>query len=65
MQDQRAQEAVDKTMQDIRDDPRPYGGTTVVFGGDFQQILPVVVKGGRGNIVGFCLQRSLLWQKVQ
>jgi hypothetical protein len=65
MQYRRAQEAVDKTMQDIRDDPRPYGGTTVVFGGDFQQILPVVVKGGRGNIVGFCLQRSLLWQKVQ
>jgi hypothetical protein len=64
MQDRRAQEAVDKTMQDIRDDPRPYGGTTVVFGGDFQQILPVVVKGGREDIVGFCLQRSLLWQKV-
>lgn len=37
----------------------------VIFGGDFQQILPVVVKGGREDIVGFCLQRSLLWQKVQ
>jgi hypothetical protein len=36
MQDRRAQEAVDKTMQDIRNDPRPYGGTTVVYGGDFQ-----------------------------
>jgi hypothetical protein len=65
MQDRRAQEAVDKTMQDIRNDPRPYGGTTVAYGSDFQQILPVVVKGGREQIVGLCLQRSLLWKKVE
>ena len=52
-------------MQDLRDDPRPYGGTTVVYEGDFQQILPVVIKGGREQIVGACLQRSYLWRQVQ
>ena len=65
MQDQRAVEAVDKTMQDIRNDLRPFGGCTVVWGGDFKQILPVVIKGGREQIIGLCLQRSVLWKKVE
>lgn len=37
----------------------------MVFGGDFQQILPVVIKGGREQVVGACLQRSRLWQHVE
>jgi hypothetical protein len=65
MQDRRAPEAVDLSMQDIRSDPRPYGGVTVVYGGDFKQILPVVIKGGREQVVGACLQRSRLWQHVR
>jgi hypothetical protein len=65
MQDRRAVEAVDKTMQDIRNDLRPFGGCTVVWGGDFKQILPVVIKGGREQIIGLCLQRSVLWKKVE
>jgi hypothetical protein len=36
-----------------------------VFGGDFQQILPVIVKGGRADIVGACMQRSILWRSMQ
>lgn len=35
-------EALDRTLQDVRDCQRPFGGLTVVFGGDFQQILPVI-----------------------
>jgi len=65
MQDRRAQEAVDKTMQDLRNDSRPFGGVTVAFGGDFDQILPVVVKGGREQVVALCMQRSYLWPKVE
>ena len=45
MQHRNAPEALDRTLRDIRDDDRPFGGITVVFGGDFQQILPVVPKG--------------------
>ena len=56
MQDRLAQEAVDATMQDIHNDPCPYSGTPVVYGGNFQQILPVVIKGRREQIVGVCLQ---------
>ena len=65
MQDRFCQEAVDISLQDIRNDERPFGGITVVFGGDFQQILPVVIKGRREEIVGHCLQHSKLWDHVQ
>lgn len=36
----------------------------VVFGGDFQQILPVVIKGSQEDIVSASLQRSYLWPEV-
>jgi len=55
-------EAVDRTLKDLMKavDPalegKPFGGKVIVFGGDFRQILPVVVKGGREEIVGSCLQ---------
>src|SRR4051812_43165763 len=40
MQSRFAHEALDRTMRDIcDDDERPFGGKTVVFGGDFQQTL--------------------------
>ena len=65
MQDRLCQEAVDLTFRDIRNNEKPFGGVTVVFGGDFQQILPVVIKGTREQIVGQCLQRSRLWENIK
>jgi len=59
-------EAVDRTLRDLMKavDPlleeKPFGGKVVVFGGDFRQILPVVIKGSREDIVGSCLRRSIL-----
>ncbi|KAJ2935002.1 hypothetical protein H1R20_g2134, partial [Candolleomyces eurysporus] len=41
MQHRHIHEAVDRTFKDIRNCPdKPFGGLSVVFGGDFQQILP-------------------------
>ena len=37
----------------------------LLYGGDFQQILPVVVKGIREEIVGQCLQHSRLWKDIK
>ena len=65
MQDRLSQEAVDLTFKDIRNNDKPFGGVAIVFGGDFQQILPVVVKGTREEIVGQCLQRSRLWKDIK
>jgi hypothetical protein len=57
MQDRMAIEAVDRTLRDLLNDPRPFGGITIVFGGDFQQILPVVPKGSREQIVNASIRR--------
>jgi ATP-dependent DNA helicase PIF1 len=58
-------EAVNRMLQDVRGDCRPFGGVTVVFGGDYQQILPVVLKGDRDDIVVASLQRSPLWNDIK
>lgn len=46
-----AVEAVDRTLRDIRDNDRPFGGTITIDGGDFLQTLPVLPKGLREDIV--------------
>ena len=60
-----APEAMDRTLRDIRDCDKLFGGITVVFGGDFQQILPVILKGSRPEIVGACIQRSAIWRELE
>jgi hypothetical protein len=64
MQDKFAVHAVDRSCKDARDDPRPFGGIPIVFGGDFQQILPVILKGSRAAIVNASLLKSYLWKHV-
>src|SRR2546421_8945034 len=50
-------EAVDRTLRDLIKaiipllEKKLFGGKVVVFGGDFRQILPVVIKGSREDIV--------------
>ena len=65
MQHRNAAEAVDRTLRDICDNDVLFGGITVVFGGDYQQILPVVPKGSPEDIVAATLQRSSIWQHVE
>ena len=45
-------------MWDVTD--KPFGGLTCIFGGDFQQTLPVIVQGSRGQTVSACLQQPVL-----
>ena len=60
-----AHEALDRTLRDIRDCDKPFGGITTVFGGDVQQILPVVPRGNQEDIVEACLLRSPLWPSIR
>ena len=58
-------EALDRTLQDLRNCSQLFGGITMVFGGDFQQILPVVLHGSRAEIVNASLCMSYLWRHMQ
>ena len=65
MQQWHGPEAVSRTLQDILGNSKPFGGITVIFGGDFQQILPVILKGKKEDIVGATIQQLPLWQHVE
>ncbi|XP_031116779.1 uncharacterized protein LOC116020446 [Ipomoea triloba] len=64
-------EALDKTMRDLMrySDPhsvhKTFGGKTVLLGGDFRQILPVVPKGSRQDIVSAAINSSYLWESCR
>lgn len=58
-------EALDRTMRDLRHNNSPMGGCTVLFSGDFRQILPVVTRGTRADEVNASLKRSYLWPYIK
>src|SRR5258708_40252649 len=58
-------EAVDHSLQDIRNNGRPFGGMTVVFGGDFQQTLPIIPRGSQEQVVCACLTHSRLFHHIK
>ncbi|XP_017250901.2 uncharacterized protein LOC108221541 [Daucus carota subsp. sativus] len=67
MQHRYAFECLDRSLRDIMKSSDlgraalPFGGITVVLGGDFRQILPVIPHGDRAQILGACITRSYLW----
>lgn len=64
MQHRFAFEAVDQTLQDLRECSLPFGGIPTVLGGDFLQTLPVVKRGNRSDIVHTCILSSPLWPVI-
>jgi ATP-dependent DNA helicase PIF1 len=59
-------EALDNSLRDIMGRSHlPFGGKIVVLGGDFRQVLPVMRKGSRAQIVDASLQRSYLWESMR
>lgn len=61
-------EALDRSIRDIMrvSNPQaneiPFGGKVIVFGGDFRQILPVIPKGTRQDIVHATINSSIIWR---
>uniref|UniRef100_A0A8C5G907 ATP-dependent DNA helicase n=1 Tax=Gouania willdenowi TaxID=441366 RepID=A0A8C5G907_GOUWI len=53
MMDRRALDAADRTFRCLRRSDKSFG-ITMVFGGDWRQILTVVPQGGRTAIIGRC-----------
>ncbi|KAF7814845.1 ATP-dependent DNA helicase PIF1-like [Senna tora] len=64
-------EALDRTLQDIMQMHNPnsseqaFGGKVDVFGGDFRQILPVIPRACRQDIVLASLNASYLWSSCK
>lgn len=58
-------EALDMSLKDIRGNDVLFGGITILLCGDWRQILPVVPKGGRVDIVRACLKSSYLWPSIE
>ena len=54
--------AIDRLLRDIMRSDVPFGGKLILFGGDFRQVLPVVVRGTATKILAQCLKRSPLWK---
>src|SRR3954469_3830764 len=62
-------EALDRTLKDVMskygNSKEIFGGKVVVFGGDFRQILPVVPRGSRSDIVHSAINASYIWRSVE
>ncbi len=61
---QHCPKAIDCILHDIHRDDKPFGGLTIVFGGDFHKNFLVIVKGSKGQIITSSLQRSSLWHNI-
>ncbi|KAL6124784.1 hypothetical protein ACLB2K_077293 [Fragaria x ananassa] len=58
-------EALDQTFRDITSLELPFGGKVMIFGGDFRQVLPVVRKGTRSQMVQSSLVNATFWRYVK
>ncbi|XP_028112586.1 uncharacterized protein LOC114310694 [Camellia sinensis] len=65
MQHRHYVEVVNCALRDICDSEKPFGGITVVLGGDFRQILPFILKRVREQIANASLRLSILRKHIR
>ncbi|XP_058759603.1 uncharacterized protein LOC131632900 [Vicia villosa] len=62
-------ESLDRTLKDVmsanKNSSDVFGGKVVVFSGDFRQILHVVPRGSRSDIVHCAINASYIWHSVE
>ncbi|XP_050876520.1 ATP-dependent DNA helicase RRM3 [Lathyrus oleraceus] len=58
-------EALDRSLQDICSNSAPFGGKVLIMGGDFRQVLPVVRKGTKAQMISACIVQSHLWNHTK
>lgn len=59
-------QAIDRYLRDLMAEPnKVMGGKVVVMGGDFRQVLPVVRRGHRTQVVQSSIKWSNVWQCVK
>ncbi|GBN68097.1 hypothetical protein AVEN_104931-1 [Araneus ventricosus] len=53
--------AVDRLLKDLTKCDEPFGGKILLLGGDFRQVLPVILRGSRSLTVSSCIKKHRLW----
>ncbi len=65
MSHKHALELVDRLLQGLMGSHQPFGGKTVLLGGDWRQSLPVIPQSSRGEIFVSTVQQSYLWIDIK
>ena len=58
-------EALDRTLKDLRNDSKCFGGTMILLPGNFCQTLPVIPRLTAADEINTCLKLSNLWHYVK
>ncbi|XP_055836640.1 ATP-dependent DNA helicase PIF1-like [Episyrphus balteatus] len=58
-------EALDRTLKDIKNNGKLFGGTLLLLSGDFRQTLPVIPRSTYADEIDACLKSSRLWRYVE
>ena len=58
-------ESLDRTYKDIIEVNLPFGGKVLILGGDFHQVLLVVPKGTKAEMIDAYIVKSPLWKDVK
>jgi hypothetical protein len=62
MNDRRCFESLGRSLRDILNtNDKPFGGKSILLGGDFRQTLPVKIKASKEQIIAASLPKSYLW----
>lgn len=65
MAHKKALEALNRTLQDLRNNPSLFGGVLILLAGDFRQTLPVIPRSTAADEINACLKSSNLWRHVK
>ncbi|XP_072066667.1 uncharacterized protein [Arachis hypogaea] len=58
-------QSLDHTLRDILANDMPFGGKVMVMGRDFRQVLPVVPKGSKSQMISASIVKSHLWASTK
>jgi hypothetical protein len=58
-------EALNRTLKDLKNNDKLFGGTLVLLSGDFRQTLPVIPRSTYADEINACLKSSPLWRNVE
>ncbi|XP_050909938.1 uncharacterized protein LOC127123800 [Lathyrus oleraceus] len=58
-------EALDRSLQDICSNSASFSGKVLIMGGYFRQVLPVVRKGTKAQMISACIVQSHLWDHTK